>query len=83
MIDSNCKPWLIEVNSSPSLSTTTTVDKELKSNLLNDVYQIVVPEDWNEDPSKSGANTCTKTQVGYLQLLYDESSDNNKNIKKN
>lgn len=46
LIDSNLKPWLIEVNASPSLTTTTPTDLELKMNLLKDVFAIVIPEDW-------------------------------------
>jgi hypothetical protein len=38
LIDSNCKPWLIEVNASPSLTTTTKIDRELKTALLRDTY---------------------------------------------
>jgi hypothetical protein len=38
LIDNNCKPWLIEINASPSLSVTGNIDKELKSNLIRDVY---------------------------------------------
>jgi len=48
LIDSNLKPWLIEVNASPSLSTTTEMDRILKMNLINDVFNIVVPPDWYE-----------------------------------
>jgi tubulin polyglutamylase TTLL1 len=39
IIDSNMKPWLIEINSSPSLSTTTTVDKILKRKLMSDIIK--------------------------------------------
>ncbi len=46
LLDSNCKPWLIEINSSPSLSTTTKKDLNLKMDLLRSIYEIVVPEDW-------------------------------------
>jgi tubulin polyglutamylase TTLL1 len=45
LLDNNLKPWLIEINASPSLSTTTVTDKELKLNLINDVYKIVLPND--------------------------------------
>ena len=41
LIDADLKPWLVEINSSPSLSTTTDSDRILKSSLLKDVYSIV------------------------------------------
>jgi len=43
LLDSNCKPWLIEINSSPSLSTTTKKDLALKLDLIRSVFGIVVP----------------------------------------
>ena len=73
LLDCNCKPWLLEINASPSLTTTTKVDKELKHALLRDVYQIVVPPDWNEDSGKSGTNICQATKIGDFTVLYDES----------
>jgi len=39
LIDSNLKPWLIEVNASPSLSTTTIGDKILKKKLISDIVK--------------------------------------------
>lgn len=36
-----CRPWLLEVNASPSLSVTTEADRILKTNLINDVLDIV------------------------------------------
>ena len=34
MLDSNLKPWLIEVNHAPSLSTDSAFDHQIKSNLV-------------------------------------------------
>ena len=41
MIDDSLKPWLIEVNASPSLTADTTQDYELKFGLLDDVYSVI------------------------------------------
>jgi len=49
LIDDNLKPWLIEINASPSLSTTTETDRILKMQVINDAFNIVVPPDWGED----------------------------------
>jgi len=39
IIDNDLKPWLIEVNSSPSLCTTTIGDKLLKKSLISDLIK--------------------------------------------
>ena len=61
LLDSSLKPWLIEVNASPSLSTTTEIDRQIKMNLINDTFRIVIPPDWGEEGSKRGTNTCKET----------------------
>lgn len=43
IIDNNLKPWLIEVNSSPSLTCTTVNDRILKHKLVDNILSIVVP----------------------------------------
>lgn len=43
LLDEDLKPWLLEVNASPSLSTTTKADLALKSSLIGDLLNIVVP----------------------------------------
>lgn len=48
LIDDTCKPWLIEINASPSLTTTTKRDRELKMDVLRSIYEIVIPEDWGD-----------------------------------
>jgi hypothetical protein len=41
LIDSKFKPWLLEVNLSPSLSVDTQLDFTIKSNLLRDLFNLV------------------------------------------
>ncbi|KAI8901815.1 putative tubulin polyglutamylase TTLL1 [Globomyces pollinis-pini] len=49
IIDSDLRPWLIEVNASPSLSATTNTDKMMKHSLINDIINIVVPGEANSE----------------------------------
>jgi len=73
LIEDNLKPWLIEVNASPSVSTTTESDRILKMNVLRDTFNIVIPNDWGEENGKYGANTCKDYQVGSFTVIIDES----------
>lgn len=41
MLDANLKPWLIEINGSPSMTASTALDRKLKNGLLDDVLCIV------------------------------------------
>jgi len=40
MIDENFKPWLLEVNSSPSLSSDTPLDRTIKEKVIADALRI-------------------------------------------
>ncbi|XP_033172211.1 probable tubulin polyglutamylase TTLL1 isoform X2 [Drosophila mauritiana] len=57
IIDNNLKPWLIEINTSPSMHSTTTNDRMLKSRLIDNVLDVVVPpncmpnEHWDKTPN--------------------------------
>ncbi|XP_053097711.1 probable tubulin polyglutamylase TTLL1 isoform X1 [Pangasianodon hypophthalmus] len=70
IIDDKLKPWLIEVNASPSLTSSTANDRILKYNLINDTLNIVAPNGeipdcrWNRSPPKEA--------LGNYQVLYDE-----------
>ena len=74
LLDDQLKPWLIEVNSSPSLSSTTESDRNLKMGVIDDAFRIVVPDDWMEETSKHGANTSRESQVGNYTLMIDETT---------
>ena len=41
LLDENMKPWLLEVNMSPSMNTDTPLDSEIKTNLLVDFFNLV------------------------------------------
>jgi len=65
------KPWLIEVNASPSLTSTTASDRIMKFKLISDIINIVIPngeipdvKNYNKQPSKEA--------LGNFDVLYDE-----------
>jgi len=41
MFDAALKPWLIEINGSPSMTANTPVDRALKNGLLDDTLTII------------------------------------------
>ena len=41
LVDSNLKPWLLEVNTSPSLSSSSPLDKRIKSMLMADMFHLL------------------------------------------
>lgn len=70
IIDNTLKPWLVEVNASPSLTSTTVNDRILKYKLIDNILSIVLPPSgipdvrWNKVPSAEA--------LGNFELLLDE-----------
>lgn len=60
MISKDLKPWLIEVNASPSLSANTVADYEMKFALLDDVLTVLDFEKYLEG---------SETQIGGFDVL--------------
>ena len=63
MIDNMLKPWLIEVNASPSLTANTKDDYKMKYEMLSDMFDIIDMERRMEG---------TEEQVGGFDLIYSK-----------
>lgn len=63
MFDSSLKPWIIEVNASPSLTASSQTDYDLKFGLLEDMVHIVDME---------GRLTGNEKRVGGFDLLWND-----------
>lgn len=70
IIDETLKPWLVEVNASPSLTSTTINDRILKYKLIDNIISIVLSPNgvpdvrWNKIPHPD--------VYGNFELLFDE-----------
>ncbi|CAO1430212.1 unnamed protein product [Diamesa serratosioi] len=70
IIDNNLKAWLVEVNASPSLTSTTVNDRILKYKLIDNILSLVLPPEgipdvrWNKIPNPEN--------LGNFELLIDE-----------
>ncbi|KAI8846181.1 tubulin-tyrosine ligase family-domain-containing protein [Chytridium lagenaria] len=71
----NMRPWLVEVNASPSLTATTHSDRVMKHNLINDILSIVIPDDFPDiKPGKGGVATGKEKKDfgGFTPLQIEE-----------
>jgi tubulin polyglutamylase TTLL6/13 len=48
MLDDKLKPWILEVNHSPSFSTDSPLDFKIKKNLIADVLQLLNISFWKK-----------------------------------
>ncbi|KAL9647289.1 hypothetical protein ABK040_011656 [Willaertia magna] len=89
LIDSDLKPWLIEVNASPSLTTTTVSDRILKMGLLNDTFSIVIHDGFPDKKLYKDYKYGKQPRLGNFEVLIDELEEENempestKDVKKN
>jgi tubulin polyglutamylase TTLL1 len=83
LLDDNLKPWLVEINASPSMNVTSAGDREMKTQLIKDVFDIVLPDHVNpNDPDWKGANSlgpCVDT--GDFSVVYDEAAEQEKALR--
>ena len=64
LLDDVLKPWLVEVNASPSLSSDTIADKDLKFAMIDDMFTVIDLEGRFEGR--------TPTRVGGFDLIVDQ-----------
>jgi len=78
MLDSTCKPWLLEVNSSPCLDHSTAITAELCPQMLESLVELVTAEG-KETPQANGNFVgrweccCADTASGQTSRLTDTS----------
>ena len=63
LIDSDLKPWLLEVNLSPSLATDSPLDHTIKSTLITDAFNLVGVKRF--DRKKESLNKIKHRMKGY------------------
>ena len=61
---------MIEVNASPSLSSTTVADRIMKYRLINDIINVVLPPDGVPDVKWN--KIVSPDNYGFFELLLDE-----------
>ncbi len=54
LVDSDFRPWLMEVNLNPSLNTDTDLDLKIKSMLMTDIFNIIGIEPYSHFSDKNG-----------------------------
>lgn len=71
ILDSKCKPWLLEVNFTPSFSTDSPLDKEIKSGVIEETMRIINVKEGNrkryemKELSKLKRRTLTRRTVSH------------------
>lgn len=76
LIDENLKPWLIEVNASPAITSTTMSDRTLKHSLIHNIFNIVLPDSLPEDPVERARAMEDIVSSSNFVTLIDEEAEN-------
>ena len=62
LVDSDLRPWLLEINLSPSMNTDSPMDLKIKGNMVADMFTMigVVPLDQRYSIDKTYLHNSTK-----------------------
>jgi tubulin polyglutamylase TTLL1 len=72
LLDEQLRPWLIEVNASPSLTPTTTADGLMKASVLGDLLDVVAPDVPAELLHDARPRPLEPHALGGFSVLIDE-----------
>ena len=76
LIDSTLTPWLLEVNMCPSLSSSSKLDKKIKTTLLCDVFHLIGIKKFSHFGGDYESNTIiNKRKVNFSDVIYDPFKD--------
>ncbi|XP_065839948.1 tubulin monoglutamylase TTLL4-like [Oscarella lobularis] len=65
MLDRNLKPWVLEVNISPSLHSTSRLDKNIKGQMVRDILNMAGFELPPEAKSVPEVSSCVPSRISY------------------
>jgi tubulin polyglutamylase TTLL4 len=75
LIDESLKPWLLEVNVFPSLSSSSPFDKIVKSQLICDVFTLVGVRGYDKkkvnDISREEENRIMLSNLNLILVIFD------------
>jgi tubulin polyglutamylase TTLL9 len=73
LIDDNLKPWLLEVNASPSLTAETQFDYDLKHGMLNDCFDVIdLERKYKLIKRRFTGEKKLRSKIGGFDLVYND-----------
>lgn len=85
MLDENLKPWVLEVNISPSLHSNTPLDVSIKGQMIRDLLNLagfVLPLREDNEPSSSSASSSTSSLCGVVRERWRSDISTDEKVKR-
>ncbi|XP_051998735.1 tubulin polyglutamylase TTLL4 [Xyrauchen texanus] len=85
MLDENLKPWVLEVNISPSLHSNTALDVSIKGQMIRDLLNLagfVLPLTEDISPSSSSASSLTSSLCGIAREKWRSDISTDEKVKR-
>ncbi|XP_052461682.1 tubulin monoglutamylase TTLL4-like isoform X1 [Carassius gibelio] len=85
MLDENLKPWVLEVNISPSLHSNTPLDVSIKGQMIRDLLNLagfVLPLSEDIAPSNSSSSSATNSLCGVVRERWRSDISTDEKVKR-